>query len=94
MTTTEKTTMETRLYVKNNGKWQIRETFTAEPGGREFAIERAAIWRAHGWQTKLEPCVTCGGKGFLNPDGSLNNAFIGSDKDLVVRCHACKEGVR
>ena len=45
--------METGLYVKRNGAWKLQETFTADPGGYEFAIERAAIWRAHGWEVEL-----------------------------------------
>ena len=45
---------EIRLLVLKRGKWRTQETF-AMPGGREFAIERAAIWRAHGWMVRLSP---------------------------------------
>ncbi len=38
-----------------------------------------------------EPCSKCGGKGFLNPDGTYHNAFEGSDSDPVVACPYCRE---
>lgn len=34
-------------------------------------------------------CQTCGGKRFVNPDGSYNNAFSGSDNDPVIPCPDC-----
>ena len=37
----------------------------------------------------VQPCPKCGGKGFLNPDGSMNNDFQGSDGDPVIGCPAC-----
>jgi hypothetical protein len=35
------------------------------------------------------PCQTCDGKGFVNPDGSKNNAFEGSDVGPFLPCPAC-----
>ena len=35
-------------------------------------------------------CETCAGKGFVNPDGSPNNAFEGSDHDATKVCPKCK----
>jgi DNA-directed RNA polymerase subunit RPC12/RpoP len=37
-------------------------------------------------------CPTCGGKGFVNEDGSLNNAFEGLDRPPVsvfIPCPDC-----
>ena len=36
------------------------------------------------------PCETCHGKGFVNPDGTSNNAFEGNDHDPVVPCPDCR----
>lgn len=36
-----------------------------------------------------EPCGTCNGKGFLNPDGSAVNAFEGNDSSPVIKCPQC-----
>lgn len=40
-----------------------------------------------------EPCSTCGGKEFLNPDGTKNNAFEGSDGALMIPCPDCRPDV-
>ena len=37
----------------------------------------------------VQPCPKCGGKGFLNHDGTMNNAFMGSDSDPVISCPEC-----
>lgn len=34
-------------------------------------------------------CGTCDGKGFVNPDGTANNAFEGPDSDPTISCPAC-----
>lgn len=34
----------------------------------------------------MDTCNTCSGKGFVNPDGSENNAFTGLDSDPVIPC--------
>jgi hypothetical protein len=34
-------------------------------------------------------CETCGGKQFVNADGSPNNAFEGCDSDSVKPCPSC-----
>lgn len=39
----------------------------------------------------VQPCPRCHGKGFLNHDGSPNNAFDGLDADSVVGCPECQE---
>lgn len=36
------------------------------------------------------PCPECGGKGFVNFDGSKNNAFEGCDSDKTKPCPTCK----
>jgi len=77
---------ELKLQTFANGKWTTRETFTWMEGAPEYAAERAADWRRHGNKTRLNPCPTCMGKGFVNPDGSPVNAFTGSDSDPVRPC--------
>ena len=37
----------------------------------------------------VQPCPRCHGKGFLNADGTANNAFLGSDQDPVMSCPDC-----
>ena len=34
-------------------------------------------------------CLKCGGKRFLNADGSYCNAYKGSDSDPVIPCPEC-----
>lgn len=38
----------------------------------------------------VQPCPKCRGKGFLNADGTPNNAFGGSDEGPFVPCLACQ----
>lgn len=38
----------------------------------------------------FSPCPRCGGKGFVNPDGSAVNAFEGSDADPTIECPTCR----
>jgi hypothetical protein len=38
----------------------------------------------------VQPCPKCHGRGFLNPDGSPVNAFVGSDDDPVIGCPDCQ----
>ena len=40
----------------------------------------------------VQSCPTCHGKGFLNPDGTPNNAFEGSDSSPVIACPDCQPG--
>ena len=40
--------------------------------------------------TQSAPCPECGGKGFVNHDGSKNNAFEGADSDPTKPCPTCK----
>lgn len=35
-------------------------------------------------------CPTCGGKGFVNLDGTVNNAFQGCDDDPTKPCSDCR----
>ena len=37
----------------------------------------------------VQPCPKCGGKGFLNSDGSYCDAYKGSDSDPVIPCPDC-----
>ncbi len=42
-----------------------------------------------------EPCGICGGKGFINQDGSINNACEGSDSGPLIPCPAaCQPRVK
>jgi hypothetical protein len=38
----------------------------------------------------VQPCPTCRGKGFLNPEGTPNNAFEGSDENATIDCPDCR----
>ncbi len=38
----------------------------------------------------VQACPRCAGKGFLSPDGSINNAFEGHDAGPFIDCPDCQ----
>lgn len=44
--------------------------------------------------TETHVCPVCDGKGFVNADGTPNNAFEGSDNDPVIPCPRCEPAAR